>query len=163
MYLHARAIELVFECRFAEFRKRRLNILRRLRQHGLNRPEELDVVGRESRDARFQRGARHAGDITGHHGGAADLRDGDSGGLRERVQHDAFEGALTDLAEQKAGEEALFGFGGAREECVQQVAAAALRSRALDRGEFGQGGGRLRGFRGPAVSAGAAEARCSEA
>ena len=76
VHLHARAVELPFERRSAERAERVVEVARRLREHGLHRPVQLDREARQPRRAFGQRRACDRAKVAREHRGAAHVADG---------------------------------------------------------------------------------------
>ena len=111
--LHARAVEFEFQGRFAELgRCAAATSSAVCASMGWTGTEELDIELRQRRGARFEHRSRHPADIAGHHGGAPHLVRRSARGFCQRFQHDAFERALADFAQQQGLEKALLGRGG---------------------------------------------------
>ena len=139
MDLHARAVELKFQRGLAEIAERAFHVAGRLREHGLHRTEKLNGIGRESRGTLLEDGASHAGDVAGHHHGAAHVVGGGTGSTGQRVHHYALESALPNLAEQQGAEEFLLRRGGAREQPAEEFAPLAVGAAALNRSQRSEG------------------------
>lgn len=98
----------------------------------------MDLVSVETGGAFGESAAGDARDVAGHHDGATDGIGGEIGSFGEGFDHDTFERALADLAHEQSGKELLLGSGGAGQERVEKVAAAALGAGAFDGGEIGE-------------------------
>ena len=113
----------------------------RLGQHrldGLERPkDELRQAPRRRRRARPR--ATDA-EVAGEHRRAADAAGRHAGGARDRVDQDAFERALAQLAEQQPDEEILLVARRAAEQLAQQRGARVGRSGAGERRDAFEGG-----------------------
>ena len=170
VHLDARAVHLPLECRLAaeqlaqRLRRRR----RRSARASARRGEQLEPEPAperfgpfEQRDARDRAEARHV------HGRAAHLRDGQLGRRGDRIDHDAVERALAQLAHEKPREERLLPWRRACEERPQETAAARRRARALRRGDLGERGihllQRQRGGGGVSRGAGILQQRVADA
>ena len=137
--LYAGAIKFVFERGLAEIGEGFLDAFGGLREHRLYGAEEVDVALIEGGRAGFVQEVGHVGHVAGHHDGAPDAVGRGGEGFGEGFQHDAFERALAQLAEDQGGEKRLLSLGGAGEEGIQQVAAAAVGAGTGDAGERFQG------------------------
>ena len=132
VHLDARAIELEFERRLAQIGERRFHALRGLRQHGLNRAEDFHAAAIEPGRSRLPQQARHRSDVAGQHRGAAHPAGIGAESLRQSFQHDAFERALPQFAQEQTEQEFLLGPRGARHQRAQHLASALLGARAFD-------------------------------
>src|SRR4051812_33326071 len=154
--LDAGAVELELQRGLAQTVERLGDVPRRLREHRLERPEELEPEAREPGPALGQHGPRHLRQPARQHERPAHLvrRHLRRGG--QRLGHEAREGPLAELAEDQAHEEILLLAGGAGEKAGEEPAALGRGAGAgragetleggvhLAQGERGLGGDRLR-------------------
>ena len=123
MHLHPRAVELGLERSAAyvvprEPLERIGDVGRRLGQHGQERTEQRQVEGREARLAGLAGDARHLEQVARQHPRPAQHGAGHLGGAGQGVEHEALEGALTQLAQHQPRDEALLV---ARRSCKQRA------------------------------------------
>ena len=137
--LDPRAVDLVFQRRFAETLERFLEVLPRLREHRLKRPEEPETEPRETRAPFRERGARHPAGVSGHHHGAPDFRDGDLGGLGQRLLHEAGQRSLAQLAQHEADQKIRLLPGRALKERSEEAGTLRGRARSRDGRDLAQG------------------------
>ena len=107
MRLHACAVELPVEGRGAEALERVGDVLGRLREHGLHRLENFERKTRETCLAFGERGFSDCGKAARAHRRRAHPRGRQPRRLRDGIEHDPFERALAQLAQEQAREEIL--------------------------------------------------------
>ncbi len=92
----------------------------RLRQHRLERPEELQAKGGEPTFAAGQGGLSHRPQVAAQHQGPAHRGCRYRRGTGHRLHHHALERPLAKLAEDESDQEVLLGLSGATEELIQE-------------------------------------------
>ena len=108
VHLDSRSVELPLDRgRRARPRERALEVLRRLREHRLHRPEHRQAKAVEPLLVAAEGRRRDLLQVAGEHRRPPDLGPRDAGRLRDRVEHHALERALTQLAEQQRPQEPL--------------------------------------------------------
>jgi hypothetical protein len=135
--LYADAVELGVDADLVELRDRLVDRPRSRREHGQQRPADLQRERRQRRRAATQRGLRHGRDRPGEHRRPPHVRRGDVGRFRDRVEHHALERALPQLARHQPAQEPLL-VGGRRGE--QVVHAPASLARRPGAGQLRDGG-----------------------
>jgi hypothetical protein len=133
VHLHAHAVELPLEhgaC-LRQLRQRVGDVGRRAGKHRLHRAQQLQVEACDARSALGERRVDHCRQIGGEHLRAPHRGRRQSGRQRDRVDDEALERALPQLARQHAGEELLLLRGRAAEQLSQRLLAAAGRARAV--------------------------------
>ena len=106
--LDARAVHLPFKLNFARQLDQGLaDVGRRLRQHGRDRREQLELEFLECRDSLHQGGAGDGAEALRIHRRAANLCDGNLGGRGDRIDHDTGQRALAQLADQETQHEVV--------------------------------------------------------
>ena len=132
--LDARTVHLPFECDFAaELRQRFADVGGGLRQHRRDRRQRLQLKLRERRRALGQCSARDRAEILRVHGRAPDLVDGYLGRSGDCIEHDAFERALPQLADQQPDQEFLLVARRTSEQGLQRLRAPGRRARTAQR------------------------------
>src|SRR6266513_161977 len=139
MHLHTRAIELPFEDRGAKRSQRRLHVLSGLREHRQHRLHQPDRKTFERGRAASERGLGDLRDATGEGRRAPHLRRGQPGRSRERLDHDAFQRALAELADEQAREEILLLRSRAFEQFGEPLFAPCRGALALDGSQLVEG------------------------
>jgi len=120
VHLDAGAVELVFERRFAQLRERGGDVVRRLREHRLERAEQLQAKPRQPGGALRERGVRHHTQVAREHGRAPHALGIESRRTGHGLDHQSFQRPLTQLADQQAEQEFLLLRGALREQLTQQ-------------------------------------------
>jgi hypothetical protein len=110
VHLHARAVQLVVERGAVQARQCVLHVVGRLREHRLQRPEQLHAE-RAARRAAGERGACDVAQAAGVLRSAPHIGERQSGRARDGIGHDALERALPQLTPDEACEEVLLVFG----------------------------------------------------
>jgi hypothetical protein len=100
VHLEAGAVELPLDSGRARAVDRLRCALRRLREHRLERPEDLEPEAGKAVGTVRERRLRDGVEIAGEHKRTADVRRGYQSGVRHRLDHHAFERALAELAVQ---------------------------------------------------------------
>ena len=106
--LHTRAVELVFERGVGNVGKRLVDVVGRIGEHRADRLQNLDDNRIQRGRASGQRGLRGGRQIAGHQHCPTHLGGRDGRGPGDRVEDDALEGALAELAVEDLPEELLF-------------------------------------------------------
>ena len=165
--LDAGAIELVLERRATKRAERILDVGRGLGEHRLDRSEQLDPEAVHACPALRERGLGDHPEVTGHHDGAPDVADREPGGFGDRLDHQAFERALAQLAEQQPDQKILLVGGRAGKQLTQQPRALGAGALAADLDEAIQRrveiGKRERGCGGRGRAARCAQGRMADA
>ncbi len=133
--LHARAVELELEGGPVETGQGGADVVGRLGEHGLERLEDLEGEGGQRRLAVAQHGAGDLLQVAGEHERPPHAVPLDAGGAAHRLDHDAVQRALAQLAEDQAHQEALLEIGRGRKEPCQPLGARSRRPRPRDRGQ----------------------------
>ena len=133
VHLHASPVDLPFEERAAELPQGVGGIVGRAGEHGQHRRKKRHAETGETGGALGQPGARHRAHAAGEHRRLADVGGGQPGCLGDRVEHDAFERPLAQLADDQPQQEILFLAGRARKKPRQEEPAFNGRSGAPDR------------------------------
>ena len=137
MHLDARAIHLPFECDLTRKSLERLiDVVRRLREHRCDGRHHLELETLQSRRAGFESRPRDGAEIAFVHGGAPHFRQRHAGDGRDRVDHDADERALPQLAHQQPHQKLLLLAGCAPEQRLQGSRASRARAAAANRRQF---------------------------
>ena len=121
MRLHPRTVELPLQRRFPQLRHRVADVLRGLRQHRKDRLEQLHTKAIQSGGGLPERSSRHWCRPACDHGCPPDYCEWQPAGSRNSFQHQPFQRALAQLAEQQSPQERLFLGGRAREQLCQQA------------------------------------------
>ena len=121
MRLHARAVELPLEGRRPQAFDRVCDILGGSSEHRLHRPEDLEREARKACFAFGERGFGDRGEAARAHRRRAHRLGPELRRLRDGVDHDPFERALAQLAEQKPREKILLGRGRTHEKLREQA------------------------------------------
>ena len=134
VHLQPRAVELPLDPGGADARQRALEVVARLREHRLDRAKHREPEARASpadpsASAAEATAPSSPATMTARRTSAA----GNACDLRYRLDHDALERALPELAEEQARQEPLLALGRPAEEIGQRVAARGLRPGAGDR------------------------------
>ena len=108
-------------------------------QHGLDRPQELHAEAAERRATHGQGRRGDLAQLAAQHGGSAHLGRREVGCAGDRLDQDALEGALAQLADDEAPEEVLLLGRGAGEQGRQGLEARGLRARAGDAADLLEG------------------------
>ncbi len=122
--LHAGAVDLPFERGFAELFERGVEVRGRLREHRLERTEELHGERSEGGGPAPGRCARHLAEVSAHHRGTPHVVAvyPERGG--EGVRDESLERSLAELADRDPQQELLLFAGSASEERTESLAAA---------------------------------------
>jgi len=122
VHLDAGAVEFVLERGLPQLAQRVDHVVRRLREHGLDRTEQLDLEACEPRSTLHECGAGNAGQISSDHGGTADAIGLEAGCPGRGFGHESLERSLAQLADQEAEQEVLFLPRRVREQLAQKLA-----------------------------------------
>ena len=111
VHLDPRAVELPLDRRGSGGFERGRDVLGGGREHGLDRPQQLEAHGRERVDTVRECEAGSDAQVTAEHRGPPHDRERHVGRARDRIGHHPFERALAQLAEEEASEEVGLGLG----------------------------------------------------
>ncbi len=130
VHLDPGPVELVLQRGLTQLRERRVHVLRRLREHRLDRPEQLDPEPREGPRAPGEGRLSHEPQVSGGHHRAPHALAGDPRGAGGRLDRHALQRPLAQLAQHQAGQETLLARRGTGEQVAEQTHLLPRRSRA---------------------------------